>query len=67
MMICKFDRIKDNEERWHAIGSIDEIVIILVAYTIRNRHHEAEVIRLISARKANKGERELYEQSKRID
>ena len=50
-----FDRIIDNEERWHIIGSILDIIIVLVVYTERNGN-----TRIISARKANKRERILY-------
>ena len=49
------DRFNYNEERWVALGVIDERLHVLT-YTIRD-----ENIRLISLRKANKREREYYE------
>ncbi len=54
------DNRKDyGEQRFQLIGAIDNIAIVFVAYTNRNQN-----IRLISARKANKKERGLYEYSK---
>ena len=59
-MLCKLDRIKDNEQRWHAIGCIEKEIVILTVYTLRMQSGK-DVIRIISARKANKKERNLYE------
>ena len=50
------DEHSDYEDRYITIGMIEEEAIIaMVVYTPRNNS-----IRLISARKANKKERELY-------
>jgi uncharacterized DUF497 family protein len=46
--------LSEEEERWNAIGLADGFEIYVV-YTIRE-----EVIRLISARKASRHEREEY-------
>lgn len=54
------DRFDYGEERWQAIGSFQGVVVLLVAYTHRD-DNDVEIIRLISARKANKTEREEYE------
>jgi uncharacterized protein len=49
------DRSADyDEDRWITIGLVDEFEIV-VAYTMRE-----EVIRMISARKADRYEREEY-------
>ena len=50
-----FDRIVDGETRWHMIGNIMDIVVVLVVYTERDDN-----IRIISARKANTKEKRLY-------
>lgn len=55
LAVRAFDRIVNGEERWHVIGSILDVVTILVVYTERNGS-----TRIISARKANKRERILY-------
>lgn len=56
------DGIYDGEERWLAIGSINGVVVIVVAHAYRERNGE-EIIRIISARKATPHERRRYEQS----
>lgn len=50
------DRFNYSEERWVALGLIDNRLHVLT-YTIRG-----ENIRLISLRKANKRESEYYEE-----
>ena len=48
--------IKKGEKRYEVIGKLaDEIVILLVVFT-----HRRQKIRIISARKASKKERQLY-------
>ena len=56
------ERISDGEERWHAIGSIENIIVIVVAHTYREEAL-GEVIRIISARRATRHERKLYAQA----
>ncbi|MFN8770785.1 MAG: BrnT family toxin [Neisseriaceae bacterium] len=53
--LYKFDRNVDGEIRQHVIGKIDNIILALVVYTKRTGK-----IRVISARKANRKEREQY-------
>ena len=48
-----------GEDRWKTIGLV-EIVVLTVVYTIRGR--DADIIRLISARKADNHERAQYGQ-----
>jgi hypothetical protein len=56
------ERISDGEERWHAIGSIENIIMIVVVHTYREEVSD-EVIRIISARRATRHERKLYAQA----
>ena len=56
------ERISGGEERWHAIGSIENIVVIVVVHTYRQDDSD-EVIRIISARRATRHERKLYVQA----
>jgi uncharacterized DUF497 family protein len=58
------DRIVNGEERWQAIGLIDGIHLLLVAHTDRSSTQE-EVIRIISARKADRSEERTYERANR--
>src|SRR5437868_13932798 len=53
------DRVVEDEERWHAIGRVGGIVILLVVHTSEERHGDEE-IRIISARKATPRERAIY-------
>ncbi|MBU2788073.1 BrnT family toxin [Acidithiobacillus sp. VAN18-1] len=53
---------RDNygEDRWVTVG-LSGPVLLSVVYTVRGKN-DGEVIRLISARKATKDERESYNQ-----
>lgn len=53
------ERVSGGEERWHAIGSIDGILVVVVAHTYGVEGAE-EIIRIISARRATRREREVY-------
>jgi len=55
-----FDRVEDGEERWHTLGTVKGVVLILVVHTMRNNDH-SEIIRIISARRASSHERKCYE------
>ena len=57
------DRIEGGERRWQTIGLVGEIVLLLVAHTVREEGHD-EIIRLISARRANRKERTSYEENR---
>jgi len=56
------DRVQCNEPRWQTIGLADEGVLLLVAHTISNEKDGSEVVRIISARRAEPKERRRYEQ-----
>jgi uncharacterized protein len=51
---------RESQERWLTIGLVDGIVVLVVAHTLEE-HDDEEVIRIISARKATRHERERYE------
>lgn len=53
------DRIEGGEQRWQTIGMIGSCLVILVAHTVRIEG--AEVVRIISARRADRKERQRYE------
>lgn len=60
LALSRPDRIEGGEERWHTLGVV-EGVILIVANTFSGRGDE-EVIRIISARKATKHEQRFYEE-----
>lgn len=51
---------ESGEERWHAIGAVSRegvsSVVLLVVHVYRENCHGEEVIRIISARRAEKHE-----------
>lgn len=55
------DRIESGEHRWQTVGIVDGYLLVLVAHTVQH-NEDAEVIRIISARRADKQERKRYEQ-----
>lgn len=62
LALSKLDRVESGEERWHTLGMVDGILLLLVTHTVRDDEGE-EIIRIISARKATAYERRRYEQS----
>ncbi len=61
-VLVREDRVIEGEERWQAMGLVAGVVVLLVAYTTREVGGE-EVIRIISARKAARQERQAYEEA----
>jgi uncharacterized DUF497 family protein len=55
------DRIEDGEQRWHCVGTVGGIVLLVVVHTYPDPGDETR-IRLIGARKATSHERRRYEQ-----
>ncbi len=56
------ERVSNGEERWHAIGSVEDLVILVVVHTYEVSGGD-EVVRIISARLATRHERRLYVQA----
>jgi uncharacterized DUF497 family protein len=60
------DRIEGTEHRWQTIGLVDTRLLLLVAHTVRDSKDGVEVIRIISARRAEPKERRRYEQNRSL-
>jgi uncharacterized DUF497 family protein len=61
------DRVDETgEQRWHAIGAVqiepDGSVVLLVVHAYRETNHGEEIIRIISARKAQKRDVRRYQE-----
>jgi len=65
--------LDDNEleERWLTIGLVNGVLVLVVVHTLRelvqkneNEDENEEEIRIISARKATRREREIYERAR---
>ena len=64
-MLSEQDRIEDGEQRWQSIGLVGGIVLLLVAHTIQSSKEEQdEVVRIISARRADRKERIRYDENR---
>jgi len=57
------ERIESGEERWQTLGMIGSVLVLLVAHTLVEQEGE-EVVRIISARKATRKERQWYEENR---
>ena len=55
------DRYQNGEWRWRTIGLMRCVIVIVVVHTLRYESGD-EIIRIVSARKADKKERNDYEQ-----
>jgi len=53
------DRFEQGEERWHALGTVKGVVLILVVHSYPEGD-ESDLIRIIGARRATREERSLY-------
>ena len=60
------DRVEDGEQRWQTVGLVDGHLLLLVAHTIWDDDDGAEVIRIISARRAEPKERRRYDQNRSL-
>jgi uncharacterized protein len=63
-VVIELERHVDDEERWQAVGRIGEHVMLLVVHTTWDVD-DIEIIRIISARRAEKHERNIYEEQRR--
>jgi uncharacterized protein len=59
--VSEMDRIEGGEYRWQTLGVTDGFTLLLVAHTWTD-DDGVEIIRIISARRAEKHERKRYEQ-----
>ncbi|WP_074380615.1 BrnT family toxin [Bartonella doshiae] len=60
--MVKQDSIENGEYRWQTLGLVDGFLLLLVAHTVHDDKDGIEVIRIISARRANSKERKRYEE-----
>jgi len=59
--VSRQDRIEDGEPRWQTVGLVGNVALLLVAHTVTEADGGV-TIGIISARKADKTERRIYEQ-----
>ena len=55
------DRIENGEERWQTFGMVNGVLLVMVAHTLHEEDQAETVVRIISARRADRKERRFYE------
>jgi uncharacterized DUF497 family protein len=55
------DRVTDGERRYHAIGMVGQVVVLVVVH-MYPEGEQADRIRIIGARRATRHERKRYEE-----
>jgi uncharacterized protein len=60
--VSRLERIVEREERWQTLGSVGGVRVLLVVHTVQEIASGEPEIRIISARLANRQEREVYEE-----
>ncbi|MDQ3259989.1 MAG: BrnT family toxin [Pseudomonadota bacterium] len=60
--VSRQDRVENGEQRWQTLGMAGDVVLLLVAHTWHEADGGEEHIRIISARRATKLERNVYEE-----
>lgn len=55
------DRVEDGEERWHAVGLVSGVLLLLVVHSYPYGDDDDRV-RIIGARRATREERRTYDQ-----
>ena len=63
-LLTQQDRIENGEQRWQSIGMVDGQLVLLVAHTFGEDDDGTEVLRIISARRADPKERKRYEKNR---
>ena len=58
------DRFEGDEHRWQTLGLVEGCLLLLVAHTVTDVDG-AEIVRIISARKATRTERQRYDNENR--
>lgn len=61
LALARQDRVEDGEHRWQTIGNVSGYLLLVVAHTTWDEADGTEVIRIISARRADPKERQHYE------
>lgn len=57
--LLRFDRFELTEERWHALGVVAGVALLLVVHTYPDDGEDR--VRIISARRATRHERRAYD------
>lgn len=61
--ISRQDRVENGEQRWQTMGIVGSVALLLVAHTWQVTEDNSEHIRIISARRATRMEKIVYEKN----
>jgi uncharacterized protein len=67
LRVSIIDRVVEGEERWQTCGMVKDVLLLVVAHTNWEDIEDdnpVECVRIISARKVTRSERETYEQNR---
>ena len=59
--VAEQDRIENGELRWQTLGMAGSFMLLVVAHIVRDDEDGTEIVRIISARRAEPKERKRYE------
>jgi uncharacterized protein len=62
--LVNHDRIEAGERRWQTLGMVGNSLLLPVAHTVEFEDDDGEIIRIISARRANRKEKARYEKAR---
>jgi uncharacterized protein len=62
--VANHDRIEGGERRWQTLGTVDGVLLLLVAHTVEFVGDDSEIVRIISARRADRKEKRRYEKER---
>jgi uncharacterized protein len=60
--LSRLDLVERGEERWQTIGMAGNVLLLLVVHTLKEFGPDEPHIHIISARRATRQEREIYEE-----
>jgi uncharacterized protein len=61
--LVNHDRVEGGEQRWQTLGMVGGALLLLIAHTVEFEGDEVEIIRIISARQADRKEKRRYEKA----
>ena len=61
LYVVTMNKTVSGEQRWQAVGQVDGATLLLVIHTVWEDETQEEIIRIISARRPSKRERQAYE------
>jgi len=59
--ITVIDRVVDGEMRWRTLGRVGLVTVLFIAHTYEDHDPDEVIVRIISARKADRHEQRSYE------